>query len=466
MLNVNPHWRVVSRGDYTPFAAGNHGRALRIVVDESSIASSFELAMIQSFAGRPTVEIVGTSRTAERRVEVHPLHEHGYFPVDFILPDGGGFHGGVREGAGWRDVSDQAHREDGIEADEAFRALVLAHFCSQYEVDALVTETPFLQLPKWKNLANNSHAQGAKGAAALLGLHLRAHRDFTVKCTDRESIFLKEEDYYRGAAVAALASYPALFDAAQGLWRSTGDARPVSLLRGMETRLGKALRARDYFHVRVRSFSPVETWDDAQFFFEFSLLLLAGALDAGARFCHRVFGVEGKEKWASWGNKGWRGSLRHAVPRLKDLSEGRTDRSPVPIANAIGVLRNFIHAEALSHEFYFDGSDDEDPLIMDFNLGALALPPDEGKRFRQFINVLGDEDEWGIQEGYREVVLLLPALFLERALRRTVEALAELISEVSPLLIAHREDHFDPSFFIPGYVNTEELLALTGLEAR
>jgi len=180
-----------------------------------------------------------------------------------------------------------------------------------------------------------------------------------------------------------------------------------------------------------------------------------------------VFGVEGKEKWVSWGNKGWRGSLREAEPRLKELSEGRTARSPVPIANAIGVLRNFIHAEALSHEFHFDGGSDEGgPLTMDFDLGAIALPPDDGERFRRFINVLGDEDEWGIREGFKDVVLLLPALFLERALRTTVEALADLVSALSPMLIAHREDHFDPSYFIPGYAYSDELLALTGFAAR
>ena len=101
MLNVNPHWRIVSRSNYTPFAVEGHGRPLRIVVDESSITQSFELSMIQSFAERPTVEIVGTSPTAERRVEVHSLHEHGYFPVDYILPDGGGFRGGcLREADG------------------------------------------------------------------------------------------------------------------------------------------------------------------------------------------------------------------------------------------------------------------------------------------------------------------------------------------------------------------------------
>ena len=350
-------------------------------------------------------------------------------------------------------------------ADEAFRALVLAHFCSQYDVDALVTEAPFLHLPKWKNLAESSHLQSAKRAAALLGLHLRAHRDFTVRCTNRESTFLKEENYYRGAATAALTSYPALLDAAQGIWHSTGDARPVSLLRGMETRLGQALRARDYFHVRVRSFSPAETWDDAVFFFEFALLLMGGALDAGARFCHRVFNVAGDERLVSWRNRRWRRSLRDAVPDLTKLAEGRSAQSPLPIANAIGILRNFIHAEALSNEFHFDGGIDEEPLIMDFNQGALALPPDDGKRFRQFVNVLGDEEEWGVREGFRGVVLLLPAPFLERALAKTLGALAELADVLSHMLIAHREDRFDPSFSIPGYVYANELLALTGLEA-
>jgi hypothetical protein len=55
---------------------------------------------------------------------------------------------------------------------------------------------------------------------------------------------------------------------------------------------------------------------------------------------------------------------------------------------------------------------------------------------------------------------------LERALRTAVEALAELVSVLSPMFIAHREDHFDPNFFIPGHAHSNELLALTGLEAR
>jgi hypothetical protein len=34
---------------------------------------------------------------------------------------------------------------------------------------------------------------------------------------------------------------------------------------------------------------------------------------------------------------------------------------------------------------------------------------------------------------------------------------------LSLMLIAHREDHFDPEFFIPGYAYSDELPGLDGL---
>lgn len=461
MLNVNPHWRIVTRSDYTPFAAGEHGRRLRVVIDDDAISESFPLDVLRSFAERPSVEIVGTNSSPDRRVLIKPTDDHGHIPIDYILPNGGGFHGAVPEGREWRKLAQETEKINAIPRDEAFRALVLAHFCSHYDVDALVTETPLLQLPKWKNLVKSSKAQSANGAAALLGLHLRAHRDFTVQCADA-STFSKEEQYYRGAGIAAISSYPALFDAAQGFWRTTGDSRPLSLLRAVETRLGQALRARDYFHIRIRSFTPTETWDDASFFFEFLLLLLSGALDASARFCHRVFGLEGNERRVSWRSRTWRKALKKRVPELSALAD--EGGKAALIANTIGILRNFIHAEALSNEFHFSDHEDGKPLTMDFNLGAWALPSDDGDRLRTFVNRLGDEDKWGIEDGFRGVVLLLPAHFMERALRTAIAALGEVVQAAAPMLDSYREEHFDPKFFLPGYSYMKDLRVLTGLE--
>ena len=461
MLNVNAHWRIVSRGDYTPFAAGEHSRPLRIVIDDLTVAEEEPLSLIRSLGERQTVEIVSTGHGGPRRVVFGELDEHDIIPVEYILPDGG-FNAGILAGHSWKEWAARVAREHQLPEEDAFRGLVLAQFCAQYDVDALITDSAVLRLPVWQNHARSANAQSAVSAVALLGLHLRANRDFTVRVDAHGSAFLPEDHYYRGAAVAALAEYPAVLSCAEVIWRK-GEPIAHSLLRGLEVRLGRALRARDYFQVRIRSNRPDDTWDDALFFFEFFLLLLSGALDAAARFCHTAFEVPGDTFRVSWRSKDWRKQLAKKVPSLVDLLG--TDGSLAATATAVGLLRNYIHGEGLSQEFHF-GDRDGKPLTIDFQAGALAIAPSDGERLRRSIGHLGSEEDWGIKAGHQGVILVLPALFMARALHAAFSSLSGLAEAASiPLRDRWPDDlPFDPSNWVPGYEYASELRLLTGLQ--
>ena len=461
MLNVNAHWRIVSRSDRSPFAAGEHSRPLRIVVDDLTVADDEALALMRSFSERPTVEIASTRPGASRRVVFGELNDYDLVPVEYILPDGG-FNTAVFAGHSWKEWAERAAQEHQLSEKEAFRELVLAQFCARDDVDALITGSAVLQLPMWRKHAESANVQSATAAVALLGLHLRANRDFTVR-VDGSSTFLREDQFYRGAAVAALTEYPAVLSCAEAIWRQQGDPAGYSLMRGLEVRLGRALRARDYFQVRIRSNRPDDTWDDALFFFEFLLLLLSGALDAAARFCHVAFGVDGRTFRVSWRNKDWRKQLLTKEAALASLlaADGRL----VATATVIGLLRNYIHGEALSQEFHF-GDNEGKPLTIDFQAGALAVAPEDGERLRLALAPLGSEEDWGIQDGHQGVVLVLPARFMERALRATISSISDLMKTIaSPLCRARPADlPFDPAYWVPGHEYANELRLLAGLQ--
>lgn len=150
----------------------------------------------------------------------------------------------------------------GGDVEETYRALVLAQACTMHDVDGFVTSFPFAQRG-WGSLANKAHVQNARQAAALLGLYLRAHSDFTVQQEGNQGTFLAPHNFYAGASVAPLRRYPDWLRLAVGRWRSARGAAAHDLLRGFEVRLGRALRAHDYFVVRTRALRPDDSWEEA-----------------------------------------------------------------------------------------------------------------------------------------------------------------------------------------------------------
>jgi hypothetical protein len=463
VLNIGAHWRIVSRSDHSPFAVQGQDRPLRIVVDEDTIEPKPEVRFLQSLAARPGVEIYGTKASNERRVVIGKRSEHDVVPVEYVLPKGGR---GMRLfQASWLDrAAEMTANEHDVSPNEAYRSLALAAACERHEIDALVTASPTLSLPTWKNLTRKASTCEPKHAIALLGLYLRAHRDFTVRVEGTSSTFLSEDRFYRGAASAALPGFERWLAGAVSVWRNRAEPASFSLLRGLEMRLARALRARDYFQVRIRSHRPDDTWDEALFFFEYVLLLLSGALDAAARCCHLLFGVSGKRNRASWRRPEWCAELLRAQPRLAGLIGAEGGRLAAT-AILVGVLRNYIHGEAPSQEFH--QGDHGGPLTIDYGPGALAIAPDDGQRLISAADSIATAADWGLTEQHDGVVLVLPAQYLVPVVRATFRSLAELLATLGPSIEDSPEEvaQFDPSYWIAGHDYQRELLLLSGLSS-
>ena len=460
MLNVPFHWRIPpSSQDKSPFAAGEHGRPLRIIIDAESAAAGPASELLWAFARRALAEIYSTEPGVERRVELGPIDEaHDLLPVRYVLPTG------TREvalgaAASWLRHARVTARELARDEQEVWRVLVLAQAVQRHQLDALVSGSPVLTSGMWNSHARSAGVSDARGACALLGLYLRAHNDFTVHQEGNSGTSLRPEHFYRGAAVAALPGYADWMHAALTAWRDSQTPELFGLLRGVETRLGRALIARDYFSVRIRHWRPDETWDEAVYFFESALLSLNGALDAAARFCHLVYGVAGVRNGAGFGRKRWRKELLACAPELLGLLEpGGNLRA---VTELIALLRNFIHGEAPSHELHgYEGG----PGTTDYGAGALALDADIGGRLLAASTAVGGAERWGLKQSHDGVVLVQPAQYLPMVLQETLSALRDLMAAVDlDRLITGRAEAFEPSCWLRGHNFASELLLLAGL---
>jgi hypothetical protein len=422
MLNVPKHWRISSAGRHSPFSAGTDARPLRIVLDDATATGDAASTLLEQFSARPGFELYHTHPAASARVAIGDRDVRGVIPVDYVLPGGGGQRMALASSA-WLDKGvELSAREFGATRDEARRLLTLAAACARHEIDALVCNSPLLATQHWSGLAQRARVSTPQDAAALLGLYLRAHNDFTAHAQGGHGVFLDDERFYRGAAVAVLPGYESWLAAAVADRRHRDDPQRFRFLRGMETRLGRALRARDYFAVRIRSARPDDAWNEALFFFDSALLSLGGGLDAAARFLHVTFSLSGDARWAGFAREQWCASLRAAAPHLAGLTDPAGSLLTA-CARSVGVLRNYVHGEDLSQEQYDDG-----PGIgtVDYGKGALVLPEPDAERLLAATQLLGDPEAFGLQRTATGPLLVLPASFLARIVPAVLQALGEL----------------------------------------
>jgi hypothetical protein len=460
MLNVPARWRTGTMTARSAFAAPPFDRPLRIIVDDQSVASDAALDLIASLAKRPGVCVFRTAQESPRRIEINAVSEEGdYVPVNYVDPDGV-TRMAVSAAHSWRRYAETTLQEHGGEVEEVFREFVLAQAATHHDADILILEPNALAAPRWSDWRAKAHVADARAGCAMLGLYLRAHNDFTVKVAEVTN-FLPQDSYYRGAAIAALPAYDRWLHAAFTAWRDGGEPEPLRLLRGAEVRLGRALRARDYFNVRVRDFRSDDSWDEALFFFESFLLLLGGALDSAARFVHVVYDVPGPLWRVGWRRENWTAALVKKEPVFASLV---TPSGAVrAIADLVGVLRNYIHGEALSHEIHLN--EDAGPEIIGYGPGALAVGPEDGSRLIAAAELLGPRDEWGLEVTFNEVVLVLPGRFLAPLVRAVFAALRTIMDAVDlDRLTTERAEPFEPAWLSPGYEFRPELLLLTGLD--
>ena len=152
-----------------------------------------------------------------------------------------------------------------------------------------------------------------------------------------------------------------------------GSPEPMRLADGIATRLSRALRARDYIQVRLRSRDFEATWDEVLLFFDAVLTQLMGALDQLARLLHAVYvmGTSDRPSWPDRRRKGWLEELTAADPRVGELVQPGQE-----VADAIDLvaeMRNHIHEAPLSDETPHAG---DGAGVLVWGPGVVALPSD------------------------------------------------------------------------------------------
>ncbi len=459
VLNLPSHWRAGTTSDSGPFMGGKWGRPLRLIVDHSSLPADPSLRLLDALGGRSDTELFSTDVTRAWHVKISPqANLHEALTVSYVARDGTGRDYGVWAPP-WRPKAEQIVAEYGGDVEETYRALVLAQACRTHDVDGFVTSFPFAERG-WGSFAKKAPVQDARGAIALLGLYLRAHGDFTVQQEGEHGTFLRPDTFYAGAAVAPLRRYTAWLRLAVGRWRSGRGSTAHDLLRGLELRLGRALRARDYFVVRTRALRPDDSWEEALFFFEAFLLSAAGALDALARYCHVVAELSGSRATVGWRKRDWlENKLLKACPELAPVI-GPEDSRLRAINEIVGLLRNYIHGEALTQEL----SDVHHPGITDYLMGKLVIGGQDAERLQAAAAYLPGMDGAVAEEWPKGVASVLPSRLLSPLITNLYAGVNELMDAFAmDQPTPQAAEPFAPAFWLPGHSHRENLVLLCGL---
>jgi hypothetical protein len=463
VLNVPAQWRIPpSVNERSPFGAGQHGRPLRIVVDDDTAAEGAALDLLRTFERQPGVEIYGTRPDAARRIELaHEHSAHDVIEVRYIRPDGTRIRA-LGAAASWEKHARQAAGEYGLDLGQTRQGLLLAQAAARHQLDAVISRAAVLEVSSWSSHAIAGHVATPEQACALLGLFLRARNDFTVSIEGNVSTWLEFDRFYRGAAIATLPSYPDWLQVVWSLWRNGRGSEAFGLLRAIDARLGRALIARDYINVRIRHWHPDETWDEVLYFFESFLLSLHGAIDAFARLLHVGLGLPGPPRRAGFQHATWRAALNDAAQSSQLAELTADDASFVAVVESVGVLRNFVHAEMLSEELL--RNDDDRPEFVNYGKGLLVLHSTSGDRLTTSIARAGGMARWGIAEGLGGATTVKPTAFLREALEQALAGIeAILATQVLARAAGPLVAPFDPDFWISTRQFTDNLVLLAGL---
>ena len=459
MLNLPSHWRAGTTSESGAFMGGKWGRPLRLIVDHPSLPDDPALRLIDAVTGRNDAHLFSTEKTRAWHVEISPeANDNEALTVSYVHPDGGGRDCAVWAPP-WRRHAEENVAEHGGDADETYHALVLAQACATHDLDGFVTRFPFAERG-WRSFVEKAHVQSPPEAAALLGLYLRAHGDFTVRQEGNHGTFLSPQDFYAGAAVAPLPRYPDWLRLAIGRWRSGRGSAAHDLLRGFELRLGRALRARDYFAVRTRALRPDDSWEEALFFFEAFLLSAAGALDALARYCHLAAELAGSREAAGWRKPDWREKkLLKARPELTSVIGSEATRLRAS-NDVIGLLRNYIHGEALTQQL----SDDAEPHITDYLMGKLVVGGRDAERLRAAAAHLPGLADAVTEEWAEGVTSVLPARLLPPLIANLYAAVSELMEAFTlDEAVLQAAEPYARDYWVPGDSYRVNLALLCGL---
>lgn len=129
-------------------------------------------------------------------------------------------------------------------------------------------------------------------------------------------------------------------------------------------------------------------------------------------------------------------------------------------SEVVGLLRNYIHGEALTQQL----SDDRQPSITDYLMGKLVIDGHDAERLHAAAAHLPGVDDAVPEEWPGSVASVLPARLLPPLIANLYAAVNELMETFvldQPTLEA--AEPFAPDFWLPGYPYRENLALLCGV---
>jgi hypothetical protein len=433
--------------DPPPWLAGDLGRSLVLLVDESA-ANATETTLLRTLRDRPIAHIYmpehGSSPTWRFG---RPNHGRDFLPVA-LSPDADAPVRGLAAPA----LASTEARAKHISADvpytenEVFRLLMLAGLTrTNRGIDGVVVARSVLDRePLAKLLAPRIYM--VSEAVALLGLALRAHGDHVIARDGNTTFVTSGEAFYRAVAHRHLWSLPPWIRTAGAHWLQSSH-EPMTRLNGVVRRVTRALRARDYLQVRLRAPQFESVWDEVMFFLDVVLVEMMGAFDVLGRFFHHLYEIHhaGSISWRQRRNKGWMTALERKEPQLGFYAQ--PGQPFADVVDAIAVLRNLIHDAPPTDEIHdWDGS----PGTMVYGPGVIALP--SGADTSTLLNSAVRQHglgAWGLSDRPDDnSVLLDPGLFTEQSLRLGTKVIAEALALADRSRLGEEEID-DVSHWIP-----------------
>lgn len=421
MLNP-PHWqRAGARPD--PFVAGEHWRPLQLIIDDFDPEPSPAFALLSSFAARSSTPLNFVSLAGSFGGTISPSLDG--CEVAYRFGSGEAYTVGVRSDW-WRRSAAEEAAEHGLDVTALERQfLLIGEAARDNSIDGIVIDFDPRLAERWGSLLRRAKVLRIEEAAALSGLLLRACGERMVELEPPGvGIMANEERTYLLGAISALPDYEILWDASARTWQESDDPTFHSLVDAVAARLGRALKARDYLHLRRRAPSLEETWSEVPYFFESVLVCLQGAADAAARMVHCLYGMAGSRRQANWGyERFWTALANSGVPHSEFDRECLCDLDVL-----VGEPRNSIHGEVLGNKLLQRTTPGRSPQLISFPRHSVVIHAEMARDARPAASRRGGLARWGIHTNPLEGPMFVdPWRYTDAAIATTAAGLSSVI---------------------------------------
>jgi len=206
----------------------------------------------------------------------------------------------------------------------------------------------------------------------------------------------------------------------QGVANDHEDEQVIFLAQSLLRRFQRALMARDEALRALNKPQDNDTAEEALGNVDLVALALMAAVDVSAGVAHRVLGFPEKdEKKAKWQDKTFRSAVAVEAPEVAALFKGETaNRLRL---NALGLLRNSIHGEALDALRVSEAGRTPDRFL-------IGLPHRDADRLVQSLDKLGGRDAWGIEQLWEGRMHADPGLLIDQLIVQTAELLNDVMA--------------------------------------